>query len=250
MRTVCWACHLNISKEVCNGKALRTVNLQHLSLFRTAVWLENRDTDHNFFFFLQVWWGKKYGWSVNNNKSSLREHKNIAGILNLFCYCSVKCCLLSYWARRLQSIMQIDSVPIHFSPVFSLFVSHRAIFLMPDICSLLLFCLFTALLQPSSASSLWRGGLSGTVPVSCHWNWPGDRFQICVIEALISSHFLIHLCESDPVKLSLFENLTRFSLSMLRCSLLTFHSLSWKGLVLDLSSVAVHVDAHWGCFQN
>lgn len=45
-------------------------------------------------------------------------------------------------------------------------------------------------------------------------------------EALISSDLLIHLRESDPVKLSLFENLSRFSLSMLRYSLLTFHLLS------------------------
>lgn len=56
---------------------------------------------------------------------------NTAEIFSLFFYCSVKCFKLSYWAHHVQSLMQIDSVPIHFIPCFT-YLDPTETFLMPD----------------------------------------------------------------------------------------------------------------------
>lgn len=123
-------------------------------------WLENRDVNQNFFFY-KFWW-KKYGWRVNNNESSCLEQNHYWDIQLISLLFSEVLLAFPLWAHRVQAAMQIDSVPIHFTSVFYLFVSHRAILLKPGICSFFLLVLFIlcAAVEPSNVFY---------VTIRCRW---------------------------------------------------------------------------------
>lgn len=124
----------------------------------------------------EYYFWKGNGWNRVYNKSSFGEYWDIAKIFNLFFYCSVKCFKLSYWAHHVQSLMQIDSVPIHFIPVFYLFVSYWAIsdarysFLLLDFIFYLFNSPLGSLLDVLSSNKLYLNKcyIFGIVMVSNH----------------------------------------------------------------------------------